>query len=207
MTSSPVDVEEWAEDTLKTYLASVKWPDSVGLAKRDFMKKVSSLRNPSEGENWDFARHSNIDAVFVTIDRHGTLSTDKCPHFHYNWTTEPTDHILGWITDVTNTIGTVRSSSNIGCCMLLFGLPDSLPRYVFECLVGTLGTLFEIKFRLFEELLSAKILRRPSTIVLAARTSLYSIFADVVGSARLAANRASDVPFGKGRPVSHSLPV
>ena len=91
--------------------------------------------------------------------------------------------------------------------MLLFGFPDRLPRYVFECLVGTLGTLFEIKFGLFEELLGARMLLEPSTTVLAARMSLYSIFADVVGSAPLAANRSSDVPFGKGHPVLHSPPV
>ncbi|KAI1619337.1 hypothetical protein EDD37DRAFT_214927 [Exophiala viscosa] len=78
--------------------------------------------------------------------------------------------------------------------MLLFGLPDRLPRYVVECLIGTLGTLFEIKLELFEELAGVE-LWNTSLAVLAARTDYYSILADVVRSRSAAANCSADVPF------------
>jgi len=195
MTSPPEDVEKWAKDTMGTYLASVKWPHSR--AKQMFMRKVYSLRNPSEDEYWYAASlHSEVDAVFVTIDRHGTLSTVDCRHFHYNWDTEPFDHVRQWIANVTTTIDTIRSASNIGCCMLLFGLPSRLPRYVFECLVGTLGVLFEAKFELFEKLAQSERVV-PSVTVLAVAMGLYSIFADVVRSSPLVLGSSSGVPFGK----------
>ncbi|KIV77683.1 hypothetical protein PV11_09466 [Exophiala sideris] len=194
MTSSIEDVDGWAKATMEQYLASVKKsPRLVNI----FRWKVSLLENPSDDGDWPFVSttHSEVDAVFVTIDRHGTLSTGDCRQFHYNWNTEPYNHVRDWIENITNTISTIRSSSNIGCCMLLFGLPYPLPRYVFACLVGTLGCLFETELNIFEELASAEMLLQPSMTVLAARMGYYSVFADVVWSPALAANCSRGVPF------------